>query len=624
MMFLSSTVFILGCAGFCGSCGDEDGDGFSLRDCDDADPAIHPDAAELCDGIDNNCDDAIDEGVLLTFYMDADGDGFGGTDTEDQACGLPEGSLEQGGDCDDGDDGIHPDAVEDCTEDLDRDCDGSTDYADTDADGHAACVDCDDSDSDRYPGADERCNELDDDCDDTVDEDPIDPSTWYADEDGDGYGTSSDTLEACDAPAGYLADSQDCDDADGAIHPGADEVCNGMDDDCSSTIAEALVPSDYASVQAALDADEPWICVEAGRHEGAIDFGGRDAVVESTEGAEQTAIVGSAGFAVVTFESAEGPDSILRGLTLEGGKRGILIDGASPTLEALVIRDNTLRDEEGAVGILALDSAFTLTDSVIRDNTGDDVSRGPLLIEDGSDVLLDRVTIQDNHSESYAMLGGALGCFDSSLTVANLAIVGNSIASEYAIQGAAMFVDTCMIQGDNLLIAGNTCTRADPSPGNFTALGAFVTNNSELDLSNVSIVGNTSTEDFSGPGIYTQGGSILILSNLDISGNGAAPGSGAQADNGGAIMCNNQDVQVRYANYYDNDVGLSYVCDDIEVGELSTDPGYVDTTGADPSAWDLTLATGSDLIDAGDPSISDPDGSRSDVGAHGGPGGDHW
>ncbi|RME53032.1 MAG: hypothetical protein D6795_05965, partial [Deltaproteobacteria bacterium] len=57
-------------------------------------------------------------------------------------------------------------------------------------------------------------------------------------------------------------------------------------------------------------------------------------------------------------------------------------------------------------------------------------------------------------------------------------------------------------------------------------------------------------------------------------------------------------------------------------GNISVDPRFVDTTGDDPLAWDLHLSSDSPLIDAGDPGILDPDGSRSDIGAYGGPEGD--
>ena len=57
---------------------DRDGDGFvTSADCDDSDAAIHPDAEEICDAVDNNCNDEVDEGVLLEFFIDSDSDGYG-------------------------------------------------------------------------------------------------------------------------------------------------------------------------------------------------------------------------------------------------------------------------------------------------------------------------------------------------------------------------------------------------------------------------------------------------------------------------------------------------------------------------------------------------------------------
>ena len=94
-----------------GANGDQDRDGseaveFGGTDCDDADPQIGPHAEEVCDGVDNNCDGQIDEGKLLTFYQDTDGDGFGDSDTSIEACEAPEGTAEFAGDCDDNDDSM--------------------------------------------------------------------------------------------------------------------------------------------------------------------------------------------------------------------------------------------------------------------------------------------------------------------------------------------------------------------------------------------------------------------------------------------------------------------------------------------------------------------------------------
>jgi len=100
---------------------------------------------------------------------------------------------------------------------------------DADDDGWPSDEDCDDTDPLVNPGAEEVCNETDDDCDEAVDEGLT--RTWYADSDDDGYGDPGETDEACEAPSGYVEDATDCDDGNADIHPDAVEVCNDLDDD---------------------------------------------------------------------------------------------------------------------------------------------------------------------------------------------------------------------------------------------------------------------------------------------------------------------------------------------------------------------------------------------------------
>jgi hypothetical protein len=78
-------------------------------------------------------------------------------------------------------------------------------------------------------------------------------ATWYADEDGDGYGDATNTVEADTAPTGYVADATDCDDGDAAVNPGATEVCNGTDDDCDGVEDDS--PSDGDTFYQDLDGD---------------------------------------------------------------------------------------------------------------------------------------------------------------------------------------------------------------------------------------------------------------------------------------------------------------------------------------------------------------------------------
>jgi len=149
---------------------DADGDGsYACYDCDDADATIYPGASERCDGLDDDCDDEIDEDPIdgTTFYRDADGDGYGIPGISDVLCSIVTGFSTLSTDCDDSDASTSPAATEAC-DGADNDCDGSTDegFADADGDGYTACTDCADTSATISPGAAEVCeNGTDEDCD---------------------------------------------------------------------------------------------------------------------------------------------------------------------------------------------------------------------------------------------------------------------------------------------------------------------------------------------------------------------------------------------------------------------------------------------------------------------------
>lgn len=241
-------------------CVDHDGDRYCQEeDCDDNDPRTHAGAAEICDHVDNDCDSATDEEtVVIPWYVDADGDGYGDSGAGSVlACAPVAGRVLRLGDCDDAAADVFPGAPELCDR---RDNDCSTGgivegREDADADGHAgvlaSCVggnlprdDCDDARADVAPGMREICNGADDDCSGLADDadlglDLASASTWYHDGDGDGAGAGGASVRACVAPEGYGTDTSDCRDDDAAVHPGADEVCDGADNDCDGMTDDA-------------------------------------------------------------------------------------------------------------------------------------------------------------------------------------------------------------------------------------------------------------------------------------------------------------------------------------------------------------------------------------------------
>jgi len=95
-------------------------------DCDDSDPNNFPGNTEVCDGLDNNCDGIVDEGLLQTYYADTDMDNFGDPNVSIMACSQPGGYVTDNTDCDDSDGNNFPGNVEFC-DGLDNNCDGVVD-----------------------------------------------------------------------------------------------------------------------------------------------------------------------------------------------------------------------------------------------------------------------------------------------------------------------------------------------------------------------------------------------------------------------------------------------------------------------------------------------------------------
>lgn len=245
----------------------DDGELLCGEDCDDARAGANPGAPDGCGGGDQDCDGTIDEEPDAVFYRDQDNDTYGVDDDTVMACSLPSGYAARGGDC--ADDPFedaranerNPGESEICNE-IDDDCDGGVDEGlscdcttpgaerdcgfDPSLDGIGICrlgtqmcqtsgmwTTC----AGATPPTTEACNLDDDDCDGTVDEGVR--ITCWQDQDRDGYAPSTaSTMDTCSCPDGWTDNDPstggvDCDDTDATKHPGATEVCDRIDSNCS-------------------------------------------------------------------------------------------------------------------------------------------------------------------------------------------------------------------------------------------------------------------------------------------------------------------------------------------------------------------------------------------------------
>ena len=237
---------------------DRDGDGWhEWEDCDEDDPLI---------------------GAAMTYYPDLDGDGYGNTSAPVTTCAPGAVFTSVSGDCADADPSVSPATLETCLDAADLNCDGVSSFDDADGDGVCGPVDAcagyddqEDFDSDAVP----------DGCDFDVDGDGAPagtdcddgspsvgaPAFYFEDADGDGYGGEV-VAYACSPLPDLPTNSDDCDDGDGATHPGADETClDAADLNCDGVSsfddadADGLCANyDSCPEDAANDADADGVC----------------------------------------------------------------------------------------------------------------------------------------------------------------------------------------------------------------------------------------------------------------------------------------------------------------------------------------------------------------------------
>jgi len=256
-------------------------------DCDDNDPNRYPGNTDGCDSQDNDCDGEVDEDALRPYFVDNDRDGFGNPNLSTIRCAPAAGEVELGTDCDDDDSERYPGKLEVC-DGIDNNCDsGLTDepylsfYLDQDGDGFGrtdtvekSCRrpdnyaldpgDCNDASDEDHPNALERCDGLDNNCNDQIDE-GLELEQLFTDLDGDGYGAvGAQMSQACLGTPNLGVGQEDCDDSDAERYPGAPEWCDGVDQNCDQIVDNNLsIRSEAATTLGPVSGNVSQMCVDA-------------------------------------------------------------------------------------------------------------------------------------------------------------------------------------------------------------------------------------------------------------------------------------------------------------------------------------------------------------------------
>jgi hypothetical protein len=469
------------------------------------------------------------------------------------------------------------------------------------------------------------------------------------------FDTDTDTGPV-DADADGSIVGEDCDDADATVFPGAPELCDGKDNDCDGLSDDAedadrdgtadcddycpvfAMPgasgdgrpsSPLGTLQQAVDLAGSSGCNEVrafyGTYEENVNWHGYAVNAESVSGPSTTIIDGGAVDAVVAFESGEPEDARIHGFTLtnggggEGG--GVRVRDASPTIEGNLILDNTLTKAPWVGGgVSTYNGSPTIVDNEIRFN--DAYWGGPENGSDGGGIRIrgGAPVIEDNWiADNSAGDGGGIWTAYADAFISHNLIVGNRAddvpdAGEdekdgqggginVQVSGPAGPVITNNVLSDNVAswIGGGLVTYED----NASYGEAVVANNT--------FVYNAVRDTDNGSAIAQFRRTSPAVYNNIIAYQGTGPA--VYSENG-------LDEVFTYNLLWGNTGGDWYGLDGTGEGNIGADPVFRRAT--DDGDWtndDLTLGARSGARDAGRPDLSDPDGTRSDIGAYGGPGG---
>lgn len=620
---------------------DLDGDGQMIceGDCDDANPAVGIGFPLLCDEIDNNCD-----GSLVDEEVDTDGDGLAVCE----------------GDCDDGDSSIHPGAPDVWCDGVDHACDGAEllvptvharvqDAIDVAVDGDVVCVDAGTYvENIDFLGKTLQVVGL------------AAPENVVLD--GAGLG-SVVTMHIGQGPGtllqGFTLTGGLSDEGGGLYMLAATAQLNDLIIEGNTAEESGGGIASYSSTVTMNNVD-----IVGNQVDGDCDTGGglhvEDSSLELTDVTIEDNVIhncgSNAGAGVYAYSAtlSMSGGSISRNTGWWGGGVHETSQGGAmyASQSDLTLVDVTISDNYALyyASLVVSDSALAMSDVVVSGNSAAASVGGPALYDVTSGEITN-TRFEDNHgiydggvnvsggvvdfencafvengstnggpalrvygsaavtvtnavfTGNWSSYGGGLGVYEtSSIALEDVAFLGN-----HATEGGGIWIQESTATLDNVIVAGNEATEDG---------GGLYLDTSDVTLSNVTVAGNISGDE--GGGVYLVQTDPTVT-NTTLTDNQAASGGGWYQDLTSVPFVEYSNL---WANYPEDQINLDF---QVGVGgNLSVPPGFLDATHAYAEFWDLHLETGSALIDSGDPTILDPDGSPSGIGAYGGPNAEFW
>jgi len=366
------------------------------------------------------------------------------------------------------------------------------------------------------------------------------------------------------------------------------------DSDASRVSCNVRVPEDAGSLQEAVDRvrDGGTICLGEGVFDGTLKLHDRDLSINGM-GMGRTILQGDG------LESAlyvMGSDVELRGVTITGGVAdqggGIHVHDSDLRLEGVEVTGNTAHMDGG--GIYASHSVVTVDDVWVTGNTA--AMGGGGIFVGQAELYGDDLVIHEN----TAAWGGGLKAGLAGVWLTDSFITGNSAVGADA-NGGGVYLHNVEAAFENVVVGAN---HSDWRGGGLTVGGG-----TSHTFTNLTILKNHAQE---GAAVHVHGwGYVAEFTNTVVAWN--------KADVGGTVIVNEGGmVDFTYSDFWKNSDPLLVSADeqwiDPEMGNINVAPRFASIRGDDPSRWDLRVHPESPLHDAGDPSMTDADGSVSDIG----------